>query len=454
MPIALLALCLTGPASGGPNLILDGSSFETGYDGFSSFLAYTWIKHGLAGDPRRGEIDPTTAAHGDHSLKLRFVPPFGREGFSPWCTFRWIKLEQGKTYTVSLYAKGERDGLPLTVSVGDKWQDWGWSNFRLTTEWKRYSNRITMGETEGSYAWVLIPFPEDGVAWIDGVQLEEGDLTDYAPGRPVDLGLSCNHPTKNENLYFGGEDVRIRPSVFSETDPGDLTIRYSVEDYFGNTPYSGERPPARPEIRLGKVPLGSYRATVEVIGGSGEVFDAEELIFGVIDGTPREPVADSHFGLHGFAHSALEHLGVRWLRTYLLAWPAVQPEDGPFSWPEEREEDQFFLRSLDELGISALPVLAAVPAWANSDTPTHGGWSKGQSETAKMPRLDAGERYVFETVSRYKDRFTHWEVMNEPTAWMNAEDFLPILKTAHEAAKRADPDCLIVAGDTAWADNE
>ena len=57
-----LAIALIVTACGSPgfaqNLILDGSSFETGYDGFSALLAYSWTKHGLAGqDPRRAIKD-------------------------------------------------------------------------------------------------------------------------------------------------------------------------------------------------------------------------------------------------------------------------------------------------------------------------------------------------------------------------------------------------------------
>jgi hypothetical protein len=459
----LLAVLLGASASArGPNLVRDGSSFETGYDGFSSFLAYTWTKHGLAGtNPRRGVIDTSTAAHGTASLKLQFEPPYGRKGFTPWCTFRWMKVKEGQTYTVSLYARGSRSGQQLTMSVADKWQPWGWCRFSLTTEWQRYSKQITMGKTEGGYARVLIPYPEDGPAWIDAVQFEEGRLTDYAPGKSVDLGLSSNHSTKYENLFFHGDEVRLEARIFCNDDgERDLSLEFSVEDYFDAVPYQGTSAVAvQPghttvPIPLGTVDRGSYKATVKILDGQGNTLDFEELVFGVLGDQGSRTGGDSQFGLHGFPHPVLEHCGTRWLRTYLLAWSAVEPQEGRFSWPEQRDQDRLFLRNLDESGIKALPVLGVIPPWARSDQPAHGGWSEGQSLDAKIPRLDAWSRYVFETVSRYKDRFSHWEVMNEPSAWMNAEDYVPILKAAHDAAKKADPDCFIVAGDTAWPDSE
>ena len=443
------------------NLVLDGSSFETGYDGFSCFLAYSWVKHGLAGHaPRRGVIDSSTAAHGRHSLKLFFNPPFGRKGFSPWCTFRWVKVKEGQKYTLSLYAKGSRDGQQLTASVSDNWQGWGWSRFKLTKQWRRYSNQITMGKTEGSYAWVLIPFPEDGAAWVDAVQLEEGELTDYAPGRAVDLGLRCNHPTKHENLFFLGDEVTIRAAALNCRESRQrLTLHYSVEDYFGQTPYEGKLDlavepgtTAAAEIPLGQVRRGSYKATVRALDEEGKLLDFEELVFGVIKRRQAAEDIESQFGLHGFPHPVLEHCGVRWLRSYILAWPAIEPEEGRFSWPEERAEDRLFLQNLQEHKIGLLPVLQGTPPWARSATRTHGGWSKGQSKGATLPRLDAWSTYVAKSVSRYRGLSEHWEVMNEPTAWMNAEDYLPFLKASYEEAKKADPESRIVAGDTAWRD--
>jgi hypothetical protein len=440
-------------------LILDGSSFEVGYDGFSCLLAYSWTRHGLAAaDPRRAVIDPTTAAHGRCSLKLYCNPPYGRQGFSPWCTFRWIKIKEGQRYTLSLYAKGSREGQRLTVSVGDNWQDWGWSTFRLTTQWQRYSHQITAGKTEANYAWVLIPFPEDEPVWIDGVQLEEGELTDYRPGRSVDLGVSCNYSTQYENLFFVGDKVTLKAAVFNDfSDKRDLLLHYFVEDFFGKTPYQGTVkcvvPPKAATvipIDLGAVSRGSYKATLRVVDSSSKVLDFEELVFGVIKRRRADAKIESQFGTHGFPHPVLENCGVRWLRTYLLAWPAVEPEEGRFAWPEQRAEDRLFLKNLEDHQIRALPVLQGTPTWARTKVLAHGGWSKEQSQTERLPRLDAWRRYVFQTVSRYKDRFQYWEVMNEPSAWMNADDYFPFLQVAFEEAKRADARCKIVAGDTGW----
>jgi hypothetical protein len=230
-----------------------------------------------------------------------------------------------------------------------------------------------------------------------------------------------------------------------------------VEDYFHQTPYQGTLPcPAPPQtatvvpIDLGAVSRGSYKATLRLVDSAGEVLDFEELAFGVIQRRRADAQIESPFGTHGFPHSVLEHCGVRWLRTYLLAWPAVEPEEGRFAWPEEREEDRLFLKNLDDLKIRALPVLQGTPAWAHTERLPQGGWSKEQSQTERIPRLDAWRRYVFQTVSRYKDRFQVWEVMNEPSAWMSGDDYVPFLKAAYEEAKRADPRCRIVAGDTGW----
>ena len=220
------------------------------------------------------------------------------------------------------------------------------------------------------------------------------------------------------------DTTKLAVTVYSDlAEPREVLLHYSVEDYFHQTRYRGTvKCVALPKtatalpIDLGAVARGSYKATLRIEDATGAVLDFEELVFGVIQRRQAVANVESQFGTHGFPHRVLEHCGVRWLRTYLLAWPAVEPEDGRFAWPEERAEDRLFLKNLAELQIRALPVLQGTPAWARTERLPQGGWSKEQSRTERIPRLDAWRRYVFQTVSRYKDRFQYWEIMNEPSA--------------------------------------
>ena len=59
-------------------------------------------------------------------------------------------------------------------------------------------------------------------------------------------------------------------------------------------------------------------------------------------------------------------------------------------------------------------------------------------------------RFVYRTVSHYKDRIKVWELWNEPDwpyFWSgSAEDFYRLLKVGYQAAKAADPECTVLMG--------
>ncbi|MBM4049655.1 MAG: hypothetical protein FJ279_31555, partial [Planctomycetes bacterium] len=56
------------------------------------------------------------------------------------------------------------------------------------------------------------------------------------------------------------------------------------------------------------------------------------------------------------------------------------------------------------------------------------------------------ENYVFQTVSRYKDRLKYWEIWNEADIdfWHGTdEEYIQLMQAAYRVAKRADKDCLV-----------
>jgi hypothetical protein len=100
-------------------------------------------------------------------------------------------------------------------------------------------------------------------------------------------------------------------------------------------------------------------------------------------------------------------------------------------------------------GIEPYGMLGYSVAWAS------GGASNAQGIVFGPPKdLDAWENYVFQTVNRYKGRVNAWEVWNEPDVaffWGGRDGGDPVaytelLKRAHRAIKRADPNAIVVSG--------
>ena len=170
------------------------------------------------------------------------------------------------------------------------------------------------------------------------------------------------------------------------------------------------------------------------------------------------PDANSPFGINGIKWfhgmtsptlfqdaerdaNLMRRAGMAWDR-FDAWWGAIEPHQGQFDWSFMDRVVEFNARH----GISTMPILCYSSAWS-------GG----------KPPLDDAEReryanYVYQMVSRYRDRVHAWEIWNEPnipTFWKpqpSAHDYALLLRAAYAAAKRADPTCTVVGGATSMAD--
>ena len=128
----------------------------------------------------------------------------------------------------------------------------------------------------------------------------------------------------------------------------------------------------------------------------------------------------------------------------------------PFRWRmAEPEPDKWDFGPFDRV-VAALPqnievlgTLMSPPAWATGVDPAKcEGWF--DAYPPKDPEIWG--RFVAKVVTRYKTRVRHWEVWNE----QNGVDFFrpqpdaviytKLLRTAYQAAKQADPTCVVVLG--------
>jgi hypothetical protein len=128
---------------------------------------------------------------------------------------------------------------------------------------------------------------------------------------------------------------------------------------------------------------------------------------------------------------ALRSAGARWDR-FDFWWGEIEPEKGKWKWDKADWIVEFYRRN----GIGMLPILCYRANWMQS--PPH---------TEEDFREFA--EYVFRVVDRYKGAVKYWEIWNEPnipTFWKppSAVDYAKLLKAAYMAAKKADPNCVIM----------
>lgn len=161
-----------------------------------------------------------------------------------------------------------------------------------------------------------------------------------------------------------------------------------------------------------------------------------------------------HFGMHGPTYSHLVYAktpnlwaesellfavladtGAGWARQDFW-WSLAEPEQGRFEWPD-------FDRAIDAYnrhGVNLLAILCYSSAWSDGVCPL------------TDDERDRFANYVYEMVRRYRGKVAAWEIWNEPNIqpfWSpqpNPELYAKLLVAAYDAAKRADPDCVIVGG--------
>lgn len=182
------------------------------------------------------------------------------------------------------------------------------------------------------------------------------------------------------------------------------------------------------------------------------------LIGGISSSSASQTDPSSPLGINGlgFFHSRnnprvfeekipylqrMKAIGVEWDR-FDFWWGVIEPEPGRFEWAFPDQVIDFYAR----YHIQMLPILCY-----------HSNWSSGQAPADEEERQRFAN-YVYQVVSRYKDRVHFWEIWNEPnipTFWKpkpNPRQYALLLKSAYASAKRADPKAKIIGGVTSMAD--
>ena len=137
-----------------------------------------------------------------------------------------------------------------------------------------------------------------------------------------------------------------------------------------------------------------------------------------------------------------------------LDWRQAEPEPGHYDFAAL----DGYLRELSHYGITAAVVcIHGTPSWASgksgeSDLPEERK-AKGEKYVKRAfwaPRdWSAWEQFVAALVTHFKGRVPAWEILNEPDLWTEGfcgtyEQYTQYLRSAHGAARRADPQCQVL----------
>lgn len=160
--------------------------------------------------------DGASAEAIDGYLKVYFTGSGNNRIYDYVVANTWVS---GKTYTVSLWAKTDTDGLALRISRSIA--DYA-PNIDLTSDWKYYSVQIKPTGTSAS-GTISIQSNKTGVAWIKFVKLEEGSVaTQWIPAKTDDMYSDWEFNVAHDSSGYC-HDGTVNDSLTCSTD----TARYS-----------------------------------------------------------------------------------------------------------------------------------------------------------------------------------------------------------------------------------
>ena len=360
---------------------------------------------------------------------------------------RPVTLKPGQSYTFSACLRSPDPGTSVRMSLHEVGgQDAPGSDFAVTDAWQRYSFPFLARPQANPRYFLSFSRLQGGGFLVDNVQLEEGELTDYAPAHSLevafDLPRAQRFPAVGERISV---PILVARSASAEPAPVSLT----AIDYFGRRVAEVSIPTDR---RRAEVPL-AFDAPGFVslaLGDPSDPLDEAQLC--AIAPMPEGIGDDRFFGCHGtegapgeyHALTAMAKAGTRFWRLHDMPsytqWSMVEPEKGRWVWYDEA------IDAMRERGMEVFGVFCRTPEWAGRDP--------GAEPTDRMawPPRDWDEfgEYVLRTVDHYRGKIKRWEAWNEPWGrgfWAGTpEEYGKLLEVAYTRAKRADPGCTIVGG--------
>lgn len=471
--------------------VVPNSSFECGAAGWGS---YTPDLTSWSGNIYRqlGEIDETTAFHGQRSLRVRLdkgqSPVYHWDYFDaivePVHTllaahFGWVPVDPGGRCVLSCYLKADRPHVPATLLAQRSTGGVLRQTVDVDTEWKRYTFAFT---PRADYTWTAVGLDlhrsgiQQATLWVDAVQLELADRpTDFVPRSDTEvlidtpvLGNVFTDPQQGLTVdicLWNGADVK-------QTIRGRLV----ATDFFEREVLSSE---VRREVGPGK--RSRVRLTNLLTGRRGffrvhwqpEGHDSafrQTLRCALID--PYQH-AGSPFGMnHAYPWDFMLQLcktaGLTWMRDWSVKWHTVEPRRG--MWDFSKTDPQIDRVVAAKLNPLMLLPFASAPWCSDADMDvirqyTQGNKYREQRSVVACPAKDPAlfRNYVARTVEQYRDRIDYYEIMNEPlyTTYAVPErfgydmpDYLQILRDAYKTIRANQPDAKVIGGIGTWVDRD
>lgn len=471
--------------AGARNLVPNGS-FECGTDGWGSA---EWDRTAHWGGPMNrlfGELDEKAARHGRASLRIDLGPENRPVSFFDYYELHrapvlaplaasegFLDVEPGKPHVLSVWMKAAAPDTPARLAVR-QFQGGAFDRaVRVSTDWERHALEFT---PSGRWCYVLAGpdlrpapggprAPDRATLWLDAVQLEQAPgPADFHPRAPLELGIGTD---REGNVFDWDEPLRwtVRVARAQTSAPGRAEVDLRLTDFFDQEVWRerldvdvqpGESPARSVELAPDALRRGFLRLRAEAAVGEVKTSRAMRLA-----AVPVHRQKDSRFGVnHAYPWPHLLDLsrkaGLVWVRDWSLKWQEVEPEKGRFTFAQtDFQIDRPLAHGLQVLGLLPFPA----SNWSSSAPESVKAADRYPQNRARVAYAPRGERefeeYVARTVAHHKGRIRWWQVFNEPlftdyslprAAGYGGADYARWTAAFARAARRADPDCRVLAG--------
>lgn len=473
-------------ADGRKNLI-PNASFECGEGGWGSLELDQATHWGGRLNRLFGRVVGRDAQHGTHCLRIDLGPDNQPVSYFDYyelarmairaplaANLGYMEVEPGRPYVFSAFMRAlavpgdSMSSIPARLVIQDFEGRTYQKLVQVSGSWQRYAFAFT---PNSRWCFVLAgpdlrPAKKGQAAparvslLLDALQLEQGsEPTEFEPRDPVEFALS----TPNVGNVFGwNEPLEIHVRAYGRAqDMAKARLELRLTDFFGREVWretgavEGHKAFSLP---VKKQP--QLRGFLRLHGRMtcGELVSEKAMRLAAI---PEYPGNDSRFGVnHAYPWPHLLDLcrlaGLIWVRDWSLKWQEVEPQPGQFSFTEtDYQIDRPISHGLRVLGLLPFPA----SNWSSSAPASVSGtgwYPRNRQRVAYAPRdLGAFENYVAETVKHYRGRIDWWQCFNEPvytdyalprSRGYDGATYAGLVKAFARAARRADPNCRLLAG--------
>lgn len=476
----LLSLLMAGTLfSAAAENLLFNSSFELGSKGYSCYNSML-IDSGVLDFADLGmAVDTGVSKYGRNSLRVTSTAIQATNIVS-----HEIEIAPGKKHTLSFWGRSDTDKRPLDINFNarirdgkDVKTDSKAGRFVLGKDWKRYSFSFIPGGAGRHYLFRLQASSEfPGDCWLDGVQLEEGEMTDYHPAAALETAvytpekiigtdkvkgwlrtISYDQTLTGQSVELALVDGSFQRRIAAQVLRLDLPAGEAVtQDFsFAGARFGGMtvipdhgvqassaflvRLHTQPERRPGGFQLG---CNGNILGRNGRTPGSKGAAFLNIMG--NDSLASYRPLLGGSARI--------WGTDF--NWRYIEPEPGKFVWDRvdrvvsEAERNHLEMEfTLTGNFCSEIPGAGNLPDWVrqrDSSGNPEGVILPPCCHKTSLPRLEDWRGYVRAIATRYKGRIAYYDIINEPNSGMPPATYLEYLKAAYEEIKKADPAAKVV----------